>query len=70
MLQTFHLLFLRNHNLIAENLAKVNPSWSDEILFQEARRINIAEYQHIVYEEYLPLIFGPTLSAYYNLNAG
>lgn len=58
MLQTFHLLFLRNHNQIAENLAKVNPKWSDEILFQEARRINNAEYQHIVYEEYLPLIFG------------
>lgn len=69
MLQAFHLIFLRNHNLIAENLAKVNPSWSDEILFQEARRINTAEYQHIIYEEYLPLIFGPTLSSYYNLNA-
>lgn len=69
MLQTFHLLFVRNHNLHALNLAKVNPTWSDEVLFQEARRLNIAEYQHIVYEEYLPLIFGPTLSAYYALNA-
>lgn len=69
LLQTFHLLLLRNHNLHAQNLAKVNPKWTDELLFQEARRLNVAEFQHIVYEEYLPLIFGPTLSSYYNLNA-
>jgi len=69
LLQVFHLIFLRNHNLHALNLAKVNPLWSDEMLFQEAKRLNIAQYQHIIYEEYLPLIFGPTLSSYYNLNA-
>lgn len=69
MLQAFHLLFLRNHNTHAINLAKVNPQWNDQMLFEEARRLNIAEYQHIIYEEYLPLIFGPTLTSYYNLNA-
>lgn len=65
MLQSYHVIFLRNHNRIAENLAKLNPSWSDEKLFQEARRINNAEYQHIIYEEWLPLLFGPTLVSYY-----
>jgi len=69
MLQTLHVLFLRNHNLHAVNLAKVYPTWSDEVIFQEAKRLNIAEYQHMIYEEYLPLVFGPTLSSYFNINA-
>ena len=64
MLQTLHNLFLRSHNRHASNLAKINPTWSDEVLFQEAKRINIAEMQHITYEEYLPLIFGPTLGIF------
>lgn len=35
-------LLTRNHNQMAQRLAKLNPHWSDETLFQEARRINIA----------------------------
>lgn len=69
ILQAYHLLYLRSHNIFATNLAKVNPNWSDERLFQEARRLNIAIYQHITYEEYLPLIFGPTLNSFYNINS-
>lgn len=39
-------LFARNHNHLAERLAILNPHWSDEIVFQEARRINIAVFQY------------------------
>jgi peroxidase len=46
----------------------VNPSWDDEYLYQEARRLSIAELQFITYGEYLDLIFGPTLMKYYSLD--
>jgi hypothetical protein len=64
-LSSLQTLFLRNHNLIASQLATQNPanfgfaSWTDENLFQEARRLNIAEYEMATYQGYLPSILGP-----------
>jgi peroxidase len=49
---------MREHNRIATQLAAINPSWSDESLFQEARRINIAIMQHITYNEWIPTLIG------------
>uniref|UniRef100_A0A6P4E4C0 LOW QUALITY PROTEIN: chorion peroxidase-like n=1 Tax=Drosophila rhopaloa TaxID=1041015 RepID=A0A6P4E4C0_DRORH len=56
---TLQILLAREHNRVADALNQLNPSASDEWLFQEARRIVIAEMQHITYNEFLPIIIGP-----------
>lgn len=66
-LTALHTLLLRRHNQHARALARRHPDWNDEYLYQEARRLAIAEYQMITYGEYFPIVFGPTLSAYFNL---
>ena len=57
-LSVVHILFIREHNRIAKELQKLNPRWSDETLFQEARRINIAQFQYIAYYGWLGLLIG------------
>src|SRR5262249_42247872 len=52
-------LFVRNHNRIAGILQKLHPTWGDEQLYQEARKLNIAQYQEITYNAYLPDLLGP-----------
>ncbi|VDP08312.1 unnamed protein product [Heligmosomoides polygyrus] len=56
-----HTIYIKEHNRIAAQFYQHNPSWSDEQIFQEARRVNIAQYQHQVYAEYLPLVVGNKL---------
>jgi hypothetical protein len=64
-LTALQTLFVRNHNRIAAALQQEHPTWSDEQLYQEARKINIAEYQEIVYNEWIPAVLGSkALTAY------
>ena len=53
-----HTIILREHNRLATILERYNPHYSDERLFQEARKINIAQYQKITFYDWLPLLIG------------
>ncbi|GCC26274.1 hypothetical protein chiPu_0004689 [Chiloscyllium punctatum] len=57
-LTVMHTLFLREHNRLARELKKLNPHWSGETTYQEARKILGAFQQIITYKEYLPLVIG------------
>jgi peroxidase len=57
-LTALQTLFVRNHNSIAGQLQAEHPTWTDEQLYQEARKLNIAEYQAIVFNEWIPAVLG------------
>ncbi len=58
-LAVMHTLFVREHNWQAARIARENPRFSDEQIYQAARRIVIAELQHITYTEFLEALLGP-----------
>ncbi|XP_073730199.1 eosinophil peroxidase-like isoform X2 [Misgurnus anguillicaudatus] len=59
VLTSLHVLFMREHNRLARALRVLNPSWSSETLYQEARKIVGAYHQVMVVRDYLPHIVGP-----------
>ncbi|CAG2174860.1 unnamed protein product [Oppiella nova] len=56
------------HNQHCDGLAKVNPHWDDETLYQESRHLLIAEYNYINFKEYLPSILNEKLYDFFDLN--
>ncbi|QQP40350.1 Isolate Cr1 peroxinectin mRNA, partial [Caligus rogercresseyi] len=60
-LAVVHTLWVRLHNKIAHALCDLNPHWKDEKAFQETKRIVVAIWQHVVYNEWLPVLLGPKI---------
>ena len=60
-LTIMHSIWMKQHNKLAGELADINPSWNDETLYQEARKIVGAQMQHITYKEWLPIIIGRSI---------
>ena len=54
--------------MLARRLQAQHPSWTDEELFQRARRLNIATLQNIIAYEYLPAFLGSPLPPYSGYN--
>ena len=67
-LSSIHLLFLREHNRLADAIQERNPDWTDEDIYQRARKLVIAQIQVITYSEYLPSI-GIILPDYVGYNS-
>lgn len=57
-LTSIDVLFVREHNYWVGQLHAEDPSLSGDQLYNMARAITIAEYQNIVYTEFLPSILG------------
>lgn len=64
-----HITWLRRHNLIADALRAATGIWNDEVLFQEAKRIVVAELQHVTYNEFLPTVLDDLHMNAFNLRS-
>ncbi|XP_010004248.1 PREDICTED: dual oxidase 2 [Chaetura pelagica] len=63
-LQAQSIAWFRYHNHLAAKLAETHPNWSDEDLFQHARKWVIATFQSIVLYEWLPILLGRSVPKY------
>ncbi|MEL6865681.1 MAG: peroxidase family protein, partial [Bacteroidota bacterium] len=54
LLLAFHTIFVREHNRICDTLIVKHPDWSDEQIYQFARKLNGAYLQNIAFYEWLP----------------
>lgn len=51
-----HTLFVREHNRLCDEIANQNPNWTDEQIYQRARKLVGGQIAAITYEEWLPAI--------------
>ncbi|XP_061855522.1 dual oxidase 2 isoform X2 [Colius striatus] len=63
-LQAESIAWFRYHNQLAVTLAQAHPTWTDEDLFQHARKWVIATFQSIVLYEWLPTLLGTRVPEY------
>lgn len=70
-LTSLHVLFVREHNRLVDNLKAIHPLWSGDQLFEQARRMVIAEIASITYQEFLPHLLGKgAINPYNGYRAG
>ena len=68
-LTALQTLFVREHNHEVDALAAEHPTWSGDLLYNEARAITTAEIANITYNEFLPHLLGPNaIPTYHGYN--
>ncbi|XP_066936976.1 peroxidasin homolog [Clytia hemisphaerica] len=67
-LHSMHTTWVREHNRVATKLRQFNYHWNEEKLYQESRKIVIAQWQHVVFNEWVPRIVD--LGSYGGYNSG
>jgi peroxidase len=65
-LLTHHALWMRNHNWFVDQLKAGHPDWSQDELFEAARALNEADWQNVVYNEYVAKLIGPNALSKYS----
>ncbi len=69
-LTAMHTLFVREHNRLAEGIAKKNESLTGNEIYEKAREIVAAQMQAITYYEFLPALIGHNaIGKYKNYNS-
>ncbi|CAL1263202.1 unnamed protein product [Larinioides sclopetarius] len=63
-LLAFGIVFFRWHNEVAKQIQEDHPDWSDEDIFQRARRWVIASLQNIILYEYVPTFLEEEITPY------
>jgi peroxidase len=53
-----HTIWMQEHNHNVDKLYAKHPDWSQDKLFEAARALTEAEFQNVVYNEYLPKLLG------------
>jgi peroxidase len=56
VLACMHTLFVREHNRVCDSITNLHPGWTDEQIYQKARKLVNAEFAAIAYEEWLPAL--------------
>ena len=57
-LTALQVLFVREHNRLVDQFKTLHPQWSGDQLFEQARRVVVAEIARITYSEFLPHLLG------------
>ncbi|XP_033758659.1 chorion peroxidase-like [Pecten maximus] len=60
-------VWMRHHNNLARQIKGANSGMSDEIIFQETKKLVTAQLQHITYNEWLQEILGDTIMNQFDL---
>ena len=68
-LTSMHEIWLKEHNFQVDRLKDMSLGLTDEQLFQTARIIVEAEWQKVIYDEWLPELLGAPLPAYNGYDA-
>jgi hypothetical protein len=59
---SIYTLFLRSHNQIATKFRQMIPRWNDDHMFKITKRINIAIFQKIIYNDWANIVLGEQIA--------